>query len=225
MEKVVKRWRTVGTGVRNAAGDWRFWLAAVVATLFFVFLFNLLSAGNNFLQLLINLPLSDKFFIVGQVYQEFLLNILSIEKVLILLAAAGQGLIVGMIVSLWRSRRQLDDTAVLESAGASLIALIGAGCPLCSGTILLPVLMSLFGASAMTFLQGISLFLMLVALVPIIFAVRRLGFLCSMRPATASNSPHVIARSKATKQSSEDSPGSRRLKPRDDSTLKEKSPR
>jgi hypothetical protein len=181
MEKVVKRWRTVGKGIQNAASDWQFWLAAVITTLFFIFLFNLLSAGNNFLQLLINLPFGDKFFVIGQVYVEFLVNFLSIEKILILLAAAGQGLIVGMIVSLWHLRRQLDDTAVLESAGASLIALIGAGCPLCGGTILLPVLMSLFGASAMTFLQGISLFLMLAALVPIAFAVRRLGFLCSMK--------------------------------------------
>jgi hypothetical protein len=46
--------------------------------------------------------------------------------------------------------------------------------------------MSLFGASAITFLQGISLFLMLAALIPIAFAVRRLGFLCSMRPVIAS---------------------------------------
>jgi hypothetical protein len=87
-----------------------------------------------------------------------------------------------MIVFLWRTRRKFDDTALLESAGASLIALIGAGCPLCGGTILLPVLMSLFGVSAMTFLQGISLFLMAAALVPIVFATKRLGFLCSMRP-------------------------------------------
>jgi hypothetical protein len=213
MEKVVRRWRTVGTGVRNAAGSWRFWLAAVLTTLFFIFVFNLLSAGNNFLQLLVNLPWLDKFFVVGQVYGEFLANFFSVEKLLILLAAAGQGLIVGLIVFLWRTRRKLDDTAVLESAGASLIALVGAGCPLCGGTILLPVLMSLFGASAMTFLQGISLFLMVAALIPIAFAVRRLGFLCSMVP--------VIARSKATKQSSQMSSGSRRSA-RDDSTHEEK---
>jgi hypothetical protein len=176
------RWRTAGKGIANAANDWHFWLAGVAALLVFIFIFNLLSAGNNFLQLLIALPFTDKFFIIAQVYQEFFVHIFSLEKCLILLAAAGQGLIVGMIIYLWRSRRKFDDAALLESAGASLIALIGAGCPLCGGTILLPILASIFGVSAMTFLQGVSLFLMIAALVPIAFAIRRLGFLCSMKP-------------------------------------------
>jgi hypothetical protein len=182
MDRIIKRWRNVGVGLSRARHDWRAWLAGIISLLFFIFLFNLLSSGNNFLQLIINLPLGDKFFIVAQVYLEFLSNLGSLEKILILLASAGQGLIVAMIVYLWRSRRQFDDTALLESAGASLIALIGAGCPLCGGTILLPILMSLFGVSAMTFLQGISLFLMAAALIPIIFAVRRLGFLASLQP-------------------------------------------
>ncbi|MDR3125534.1 MAG: hypothetical protein LBU20_00445 [Candidatus Nomurabacteria bacterium] len=182
MKRVIKSWRTVSIGIKKAANGWQFWLSAVGATLFFIFLFNLLSSGNNFLQLLINLPFGDKFFVIGQVYWEFLTNFLSIEKILIFLAAAGQGLIISMIVFLWRTRRRLDDTAVLESASASLIALIGAGCPVCGGTILLPVLMSLFGASAMTFLQSFSLLLMAAALAPIIFAIRRLGFLSSMQP-------------------------------------------
>jgi hypothetical protein len=181
MKGVIARWRISCKGIKNAAKDWRFWLAFIISLFFFIFLFNLLSAGNNFLQLLIKLPFFDKFFIIGQVYMNFLANILSIEKLLILLASLGQGLIIGMIFYLWRIRHELEDSAILNSAGASLLALIGAGCPMCGGTILMPVLMSVFGASAMVFLQGISILLMAIALVSIAFAIRKLGFQCSMQ--------------------------------------------
>lgn len=161
---------------------WQFFAIAIPVTLFFIFLFNLLSSGNNFLQLLIALPFWDKFATIGQVYQEFAVNIFSIDKILILIAAFGQGAVVATIVFLWKSRRELDDKAVLRSAGASLIALIGAGCPMCGGTILFPVLLSIFGAGAATFLQSISWVIMVIAIAVIVFALQRLGFLCYMQP-------------------------------------------
>jgi len=182
MNKFIKRWKTAFKGVKNAAQDWRFLLAAILSFLFFILLFNLFSAGNNFWQLIISLPFLDKFLVIGDIYMNFLVNFFSFEKILIFIAALGQALVIGMIIYLWRIRQEIDDKALLGSAGASLIALIGAGCPMCGGTILLPILMSIFGMSAMAFLQGISISLMILALIPIAFAIRRLGFLCSMQP-------------------------------------------
>ena len=181
MQGFIKRWKTTGKGIKNAMSDWRFWIVAVISLLFFLFIFNLLSTGNNFLQLIIALPFFDKFSVIGEVYLNFIVNIFSLEKILMLIASVGQSLIIGMIFFLWKSRRKLDDTALLESAGASLIALIGAGCPMCGGTILFPIILSIFGASATAFLQGFSVVLMLLALIPIAFAIRRLGFMCSMQ--------------------------------------------
>lgn len=181
MQRFIGRWKTAGKGIQNAARNWRFWLVAVISLFFFIFIFNLLSAGNNFLQLIIALPFFDKFSVIGQVYLNFFAEFFSLEKILIFLASAGQALIIGMIFYLWKSRRELDDKALLGSAGASLIALIGAGCPMCGGTILFPVLLGIFGASATAFLQGFSVILMVIALIPIAFAIRRLGFMCSMQ--------------------------------------------
>lgn len=182
MGKIINSWKASIKGLKTVAKTWQFWAISIPVTLFFIFLFNLLSTGNNFLNLIIALPFPDNFVVVGQVYQEFATNILSIDKILILIAAFGQGAIIATIVFLWRSRRKLDDKAILESAGASLIALIGAGCPMCGGTILFPILLSIFGAGAATFLQSISWIIMVIAIAVIIFALQRLGFLCYMQP-------------------------------------------
>ncbi|MDL2328095.1 hypothetical protein LJC64_05570, partial [Ruminococcaceae bacterium OttesenSCG-928-A11] len=120
--------------------------------------------------------------VVGQVYLEFISNFISIDKILILLASLGQGVIIALIVHVWKSRREFDEKVLLRGAGASLIALIGAGCPMCGGTIILPILLSIFGASAFVFLQNISLILMIISIIVIIFAIKRLGFLCYMQP-------------------------------------------
>lgn len=182
MGKIINSWKASIKGIKSVAKTWQFWAIAIPVALVFIFIFNLLSSGNNFLQLLIALPFLDKFIIVGQVYQEFAVNILSLDKILILIAALGQGAIIAVIAYLWRSRRELDDKAILESAGASLIALIGAGCPMCGGTILFPVLLSIFGAGAATFLQSISWIIMVLAIIIILFALQRLGFMCYMQP-------------------------------------------
>lgn len=182
MGKIINSWKASGKGLKTAMSRWQFWAIAIPVTLFFIFLFNLLSSGNNFLQLLIALPFLDKFIVVGQIYQEFAVNILSLDKILVLIAAFGQGAVVATIVFLWKSRRELDDKSVLRSAGASLIALIGAGCPMCGGTILFPILLSIFGAGAAAFLQSVSWVLMALAIVVIVFALKRLGFLCYMQP-------------------------------------------
>lgn len=195
MGKIINRWKASLKGLKTVAKTWQFWTIAIPTTLIFIFIFNLLSSGNNFLQLLIALPFLDKFVVIGQVYQEFATNILSVDKILILIAAFGQGAIIAIIVFLWRSRRQLDDKAILESAGASLIALIGAGCPMCGGTILFPVLLSIFGAGAATFLQSISWVVMVIAIAVIIFALQRLGFLCYMQPKKKSNKEEVSEKS------------------------------
>lgn len=182
MGKILNRWKASVKGLKTVAKTWQFWTIAIPVTLVFIFLFNLLSSGNNFLQLLIALPFLDKFVIIGQVYQEFFVNILSIDKIMILLAAFGQGAIISIIAYLWKARRQLDDKSILKSAGASLIALVGVGCPMCGGTILFPVLLSIFGASVATFLQSVSWILMVVAIIIIIFALQHLGFMCYMQP-------------------------------------------
>lgn len=182
MGKIINSWKSSGKGLRIVVSHWQFWAIAIPVTLVFIFIFNLLSSGNNFLQLLIALPFFDKLSVIGQVYLEFLYSLLSLEKFLILLASIGQGVVVAMIAFLWKSRRQFDDKAILESAGASLIALIGAGCPMCGGTILLPILMSIFGAGTFVFLQNISLILMAIAIVIIVFAIKHLGFMCYMQP-------------------------------------------
>lgn len=182
MGKRINNWKASFKGVKTASCTWQFWVITIVAALIFIFIFNLLSAGNNFLQLLIALPFLDKFSIIGQVYQEFFINLLSLEKILMLLASFGQGVIIALIVYVWKSRRKFDEKVLLKGAGASLLALIGAGCPMCGGTIILPILLGIFGAGAFAFLQSVSIVLMIVAIIVIVFAIKQLGFLCYMQP-------------------------------------------
>jgi hypothetical protein len=177
MKKYASKWRLAGQGIKQLFTSPKYWLPSLIAAVIFVFIFNLLTSGSTFLQLLVHLPFLEKFSVLGQVYADFFVHFFSLEKILILLLSLGQGIITGLIIYIWKSRRNLDDTALLESGGATLIALIGAGCPLCGGTILMPFLMMIFGASAMVFLQTVSIALTLLAFVPILFAIRRLGFL------------------------------------------------
>lgn len=205
MGKFINSWKSSIKGLKKVAKTWQFWAISIPVTFVFIFIFNLFSSGNNFFQLLIALPFLDKFIIIGQVYQEFAVNLLTLDKILMLIAAFGQGAIIATIVYLWQSRRELDDKAVLRSAGASLIALVGAGCPMCGGTILFPVILSVFGASAATFLQSISWIIMVIAIIIIIFALKRLGFLCYMQPSKKASQKEVSDKITEEKENNEKS--------------------
>jgi hypothetical protein len=178
MNKLLSKWKMAGKGLRQLYRQPRYWAITALATLVFIFILNLLNVGNTFLQLLINLPLGEKFSVVGQVYANFFVGLWSLDHILMLLISLGQGVIISALVYVWKSKRALDDTAVLESGGATLIALLGAGCPLCGGSVLLPYLILIFGTSAMALLQTISTVLIILAAVPLVFALRRLGFMC-----------------------------------------------
>jgi hypothetical protein len=150
---------------------------ALVVTVLFVFVLNMIATGNTYLQLLLSLPILDKFSVIGQVMVNFVENFFALERILMLLLSIAQGVLVASIVFTVRRKRKLDETSILEGGVATLLALLGAGCPLCGGSLIVILLAMAIGTSAYLLLQTVSTIVVVLAFVPVIFALRRQGSL------------------------------------------------
>ncbi|MDR2524036.1 MAG: hypothetical protein LBC95_00630 [Candidatus Nomurabacteria bacterium] len=150
----------------------------LATTVVFVFVFNLLGSGNTFLQLLLSLPWLEKFSVVGEVYLNFLQNICSLDRILMLGLAISQGILISLIVFAGRRLHRVDENSVLGSGAAAFLALVGAGCPICGGSIITAVFATVVGGSAQFLVQTVALAVMALAFIPIFFALRHQGALC-----------------------------------------------
>lgn len=170
-------WRLARRGIARILRQPPYLVIALAVMMLFVFVFNLIATGNTYLQLLISLPILDKFSVIGEVMVNFVLNFLSLERILMLLLSAVQGILVASIVFTVRHKRKLDETSILEGGVAALLALLGAGCPLCGGSLIVIVLAMAIGTSAYLLLQTISTIVVILAFIPVAFALRRQGSL------------------------------------------------
>ena len=86
-----------------------------------------------------------------------------------------QGILIGLIIFLWRKKRE-NNSANLEKAGliAGLIAL-GAGCPTCGTTLLTPLLGAIFSTGSLAITGAISTIVTILAIIVAILSIKRLG--------------------------------------------------
>lgn len=178
MQRIRRRLKIAFLGVVRVLRRPKYLFLALAISIVFVFIFNLLASGNTYLQLLINLPWLDKPWVIGAVYVNFLADIFSLDKILMLLLSLLQGVLVSLIVFSARHSAKIDDRSVLGGGLTALIGLLGAGCPLCGGSLLIALLAVVFGAGAYLWLQTISTIIVILAFIPVLFALRRQGFLC-----------------------------------------------
>ena len=86
-----------------------------------------------------------------------------------------QGVLIGLIVLLWKKKRE-QNSANLEKAGiiTGLIAL-GAGCPTCGTTLITPLIGAIFSTGSLSIAGTISTVVTWLAIIIAILSIKRLG--------------------------------------------------
>ena len=165
-----------GKGILLATREKRFWYGFIPTFIFFGMLMNLLAGGTSKFELMgtLGFPanlqiLGDSFLAIFGINQPFL------DWLPIFLIAILQGILIGLIVLLWKKKRD-QNSANLEKAGiiTGLIAL-GAGCPTCGTTLLTPLIAAIFSTGGMAIASTISVIVTWLAILIAIFALKRLG--------------------------------------------------
>ncbi len=165
-----------GKGILLATREKRFWYGFIPTFIFFGMLMNLLSSGTSKFELMgaLGFPanlqiLGDSFLAIFGIGQPFL------DWLPIFLIAILQGILIGLIVLLWKKKKD-QNSANLEKAGiiTGLIAL-GAGCPTCGTTLLTPLIAAIFSTGGMAIASTISMVVTWLAILIAIFALKRLG--------------------------------------------------
>ena len=163
-------------GILLATKEKRFWYGFIPSFLFFGLLMNLLAGGTSKFDLMFALGfpyslkiLFESFIAIFGINQPFL-DWLPIFSICIL-----QGILIGLIVLLWKKKRD-QNTTNLGNAGiiTGLIAL-GAGCPTCGTTLLTPLLGALFSTGGLAMAGTISTIVTIIAIIIAILSLKRLG--------------------------------------------------
>ncbi len=165
-----------GKGILLATKEKRFWYGFIPSFLFFGLLMNLLSSGTSKFSLIFSLGFPHNLKILGESFLAiFGINQIFFDWLPIFFIALLQGTLIGLIVVLWKKKRE-KNAENLEKAGliTGLIAL-GAGCPTCGTTLLTPLLGAIFSTGSLAIAGTISIVVTWVAIVIAIFALKRLG--------------------------------------------------
>ena len=165
-----------GKGILLATREKRFWYGFVPTFIFFVMLMNLLAGGTSKFELMGALGFPANLQILGNSFLAiFGFNQPFLDWLPIFLIAILQGILVGLIVLLWKKKKD-QNSANLEKAGiiTGLIAL-GAGCPTCGTTLITPLIAAIFSTGSMAIASTISMVVTWLAILIAIFALKRLG--------------------------------------------------
>ncbi|MBO7131698.1 hypothetical protein J6V85_00300 [Candidatus Saccharibacteria bacterium] len=165
-----------GKGILLATKEKRFWIGFTISFLFFGLLLNLLSGGTSRFNLIFALGFPNSLTILGESFLGiFGFHHPFLEWLPIFFVSLLQGTLIGLIVVLWKKKRE-QNAANLEKAGiiTGLIAL-GAGCPTCGTTLLTPLLGALFSTGGLAIAGTVSTIVTWLAIIIAILSLKRLG--------------------------------------------------
>ena len=165
-----------GKGILLATRDKRFWLGFIPTFIFFAMLINLLAGGFSKFELMAATGFDGTMTILKDAFLSiFGINQIFVDWLPTFLLAFLQGILIGLIIFLWRKKRE-NNSANLEKAGliAGLVAL-GAGCPTCGTTLLTPLLGAIFSTGSLAIAGAISTIVTVLAVTIAILSLKRLG--------------------------------------------------
>lgn len=169
-----------GKGILLATREKRFWYGFVPAFLFFGLLMNLLSGGFSKFELMGAIGFPDN---LGIIWNNFIgvfgINRYFMEWLPMFGISLLQGILIGLIVLLWKKKRtnkESSNSASVEKVGiiTGLIAL-GAGCPTCGTTLLTPLLGAIFSTGGLAITGTISTIVTWVAIIIAVLSLKRFG--------------------------------------------------
>lgn len=165
-----------GKGILLATKEKRFWYGFIPSFLLFGLLMNLLNAGLAKFELIRVLGFPNGFRIIGESFLAiFGINQPFLDWLPIFFIAILQGTLIGLIVLLWKKKKD-QNAANLEKAGiiTGLIAL-GAGCPTCGTTLITPLIGVIFSTGSLSIAGAISTIVTWLAIIIAILSLKRLG--------------------------------------------------
>ena len=165
-----------GKGILLATKEKRFWYGFIPSFLFFGLLMNLLSGGLSKFELMRLQGFSGSLRIIWECFIGiFGINQPFFDWLPVFLIALLQGILIGLIVLLWKKKKE-QSIANLESAGiiTGLIAL-GAGCPTCGTTLITPLIGAIFSTGSLSIAGTISAIVTWLAIIIAILSIKRLG--------------------------------------------------
>lgn len=163
-------------GILLATKEKRFWYGFIPSFLLFGLLMNLLNAGLAKFELIRVLGFPNGLRIIGESFLAiFGINQPFLDWLPIFFIAILQGALIGLIVLLWKKKKD-QNAANLEKAGiiTGLIAL-GAGCPTCGTTLITPLIGVIFSTGSLSIAGAISTIVTWLAIIIAILSLKRLG--------------------------------------------------
>ena len=163
-------------GILLATKEKRFWYGFIPSFLLFGLLMNLLNAGLAKFELIRVLGFPNGLRIIGESFLAiFGINQPFLDWLPIFFIAILQGTLIGLIVLLWKKKKD-QNAANLEKAGiiTGLIAL-GAGCPTCGTTLITPLIGVIFSTGSLSIAGAISTIVTWLVIIIAILSLKRLG--------------------------------------------------
>lgn len=165
-----------GKGILLATKEKRFWFGFIPSFILFGFLMNMLSGGLTKFELIRLLGFPNGLRIIGECFLGIIgINRPFLDWLPVFFIALLQGILIGLIVLLWRKKRE-QNSANLEKAGiiTGLIAL-GAGCPTCGTTLITPLIGAIFSTGSLSIAGTVSTIVTWLAIIIAILSIKRLG--------------------------------------------------
>lgn len=158
-------------------------LAAIVAFGFAVIVFLLINYGFYGSLLFSKLSIIDKINVLGNMITQMSVDLLTtLDGLLLLIVSLLQGISIAILVFVIKKNRQPGNAAPARQLGVSgftaVAAAIGLGCVPCGTSILLPIIsVFLSGSVAASAINGVSLAILVLALLLSLYALSRTGYI------------------------------------------------
>lgn len=176
---MIKKWfdgfLLAGQGIGLAAKEKNFWLVFVPVFLVFGTIMNLLTNGLMAFQLMGAVG----FFGSLEIIFNAMIGIFGVNKTFldwapIFFVALLQGVLIGLIVLVWKKKKEINSESLQGAGIAAGLAVLGTGCPTCGTALLTPVIGAIFaGGSALA--STISGVVTILAIIVAILSLKKVG--------------------------------------------------
>lgn len=177
-KKYFDEWKMTGEALVISFKKPCFWGAFIFTFTFFGTLMNLLSAGFSGLTILFQVDFSTALGMLGNAFFGlFGVNRTFLDWLPIFFICLIQAILIGLIVVVWRSKKRFSAASdALTSAGlVTGLAVLGAGCPTCGTSLLMPIITTIFSGSTLAIAGALSAIITILAIILALFAIKRVG--------------------------------------------------
>lgn len=174
---LIDKLKLAAVGIGRVLVHWQYVLLVLLITLAFGVILTLSSSGTTEWSLLFSgLPLESKLDLLGDVLRRFFVDAGTLVGFLTVLVSLLQGLVISTLIFNLRHQQKVSSNRVGESTLASIVMIIGLGCPSCGTSLLLPILGAVT-ATSLVVINTVSIIIMLIALALSLYTLWKLSYI------------------------------------------------